>query len=99
MKTVILYGGSARFAGSASFDWASPTVGSIHRFILFLAQSDSVPDHDAAKREVESFGFSEIDLREGQKIDVESLNDPNMAAFRRHYEGAFTEGSSLVWYP
>ena len=99
MKTVILYPGSARFSGTASFDWASPTIGSAHRFILFLAQSDSEPDYDVAKREVESFGFSEIDLSEGRKIDVESLNDPNMAAFRRHYEGAFTEGSSLVWYP
>lgn len=99
MKTVILYPGSARFAGAASFDWASPTLGSTHRFILFLAQSDSAPDHDLAKREVESFGFSEIDLGGGRKIDVESLNDPSMAAFRRHYEGAFTEGSSLVWYP
>ena len=99
MKTVILYPGLARFAGTASFDWASPTVGSTHRFILFLAQNDSVPDLDAGKREVESFGFSEIDLDEGRKIDVESLNDPKMAVFRQHYEGAFTEGSSLVWYP
>lgn len=99
MKTVILYPGSARFTGAASFDWASPALGSTHRFILFLAQSDSAPDHALGKREVESFGFSEIDLGVGRKIDVESLNDPDMAAFRRHYEGAFTEGSSLVWYP
>jgi hypothetical protein len=94
-----LYPGSARYAGSASIEWASPTVGSTHRFILFLAQSDSIPDQHAAKREVESFGFSEIALGEGREIDVESLNDTNMVAFRRHYEGAFTEGSSLVWYP
>jgi len=99
LKTIILYPGSARFAGTATFDWASPTLGSTHRFILFLAQSDSAPDHDLAKREVESFGFSEIDLGEGRRIDVESLNNPNMAAFRRHYEGAFSEGSSLAWYP
>lgn len=99
MKTVILYPGSARFAGTAHFNWASPTVGSSHRFILFLAQSDGAPNHDVAKREVESFGFSEIDLNEGRQIDVESLNDPKMAVFREPYEGAFTEGSSLVWYP
>ena len=64
---VILYPGLARFAGAARFDWASPTVGSSHRFILFLAQRDSGPDHNAAKREVESFGFSEIALGEGGK--------------------------------
>ena len=99
MKTVILYPGSARFAGAVSFDWASPEVGSTYRFMLFLAQNDSLPNHDTARREVEAFGFSEIELREGRKIDVESLNDPAMAAFRQHYEGAFSEGSSLVWYP
>ena len=99
LKTVMLYPGSARFAGTTSFDWASPTVGSTHRFILFCAQDDSVPDHDLAERELKSLGFSEIDLGEGRKIDVESLNDPKMAAFRRHYDGAFTEGSSIVWYP
>jgi hypothetical protein len=99
LKTVMLYPGSARFAGTTNFDWASPTVGSTHRFILFFAQDDSVPDHDVAERELQSLGFSEIDLGEGRRIDVESLNDPKMAAFRRHYEGAFTEGSSLVWYP
>lgn len=99
MKTVILYPGTGRFSGNASFDWASPTLGSTHRFILFLAQSDSVPDHNAAEREVESYGFAEIQLGEGRKFDVESMNDPSMAAFRSHYEGAFAEKSSLVWYP
>ncbi|MYN07719.1 hypothetical protein [Pseudoduganella aquatica] len=99
MKTVILYPSSALFSGAASFGWTSPTVGSTHRFILFLAQSDGTPDHGAAKREVESFGFSEIGLGEGRNIDVESLNDPNLAALRRYYEGALTDGSALVWYP
>lgn len=92
-------GPSAEYAGTASFDWTSPTLGNMHRFILLLAQSDSVPNHDAAEGEVESFGFFEIALGEGLKIDIESLNGPNMGAFRGHYEGAFTEGSSLVWYP
>lgn len=99
MKTVILYPGSARFSGAASFDWASPGIGSTHRFMLFLTQNNGLLNHDAAEREVASFGFSEIELREGRKIDAESLNDPTMAAFRRHYEGALSEGSSLVWYP
>jgi hypothetical protein len=99
MKNVMLYPGSACFAGAVNFDWASPVIGSTHRLILFLAQDDSAPDHDIAMREVETFGFSEIELDEGRRIDVESLNDPSMAHFRRHYEGAFAEGSSLVWYP
>lgn len=99
MKTVILYPGSARFVGAESFGWASPAIGSTHRFMLFLAQNNGLLNHDAAEREAESFGFSEVELGEGRKIDVESLNDPAMAAFRGHYEGALSEGSSLVWYP
>ena len=97
-KVVVLYGGSGRYTGAA-FEWASPELGGLHKFILFLAQSGREPCQDAAEREVEQFGFSDIELRPGLPIDVESLNDPRMAAFRRHYEGAFAEGSSLVWYP
>lgn len=99
MTTVILYPGSARFSGAASFEWDSPTVGSTHRFILFLAQNDSVANRNVAERELESFGFCDIALGEGREVDVDSLDAPNMAAFRRHYEGAFVEGSSLIWYP
>jgi hypothetical protein len=55
------------YAGTASFDWTSPTLSSTHRFTLFLAQSDSVPNHDAAEDEVESFGFFEIALGERRK--------------------------------
>ncbi|TFW27658.1 hypothetical protein [Massilia horti] len=99
MKNIILYPGSARFTGTAAFEWASPTKGGVHRFILFLAQSDRISRQDMARQEIELFGFSEIELGEGRAIDVESLNDPSMAAFRRHYESAFAEGCSLVWYP
>lgn len=99
MNIVILYLGTARFTGGANFEWASPALGGSHRFILFLVQNDGLPNLELARLEVESFGFSEIDLSEGRQIDVESLNDPKMAVFRRHYEGALREGSSLVWYP
>jgi len=97
-KVVVLYGSSGRFTGAA-FEWASPKLGDRHKFILFLAQSGSEPCQEAAEREVEQFGFSDVELAPGRPIDVESLNDPRMAVFRRHYEGAFAEGSSLVWYP
>jgi len=45
------------------------------------------------------FGFVELDVGRGRPIQVESLNDPSMHAFRRHYEGALDEGCSVVWYP
>jgi hypothetical protein len=61
-EAVPIHPGSARFTGAAKFDWASPTLGSTHRFILFLAQSDSAPDHELAMYEVKSLGFSEIGL-------------------------------------
>lgn len=99
MTTVFLYGGSARFSGVAAFDWACPAVGNSHKFILFLAQANDTADNNLAKAELARYGFSEIALGDGRPIVAESLNAPNMDVFRRHYEGAFTEGSSLVWYP
>jgi hypothetical protein len=99
VKFVYVYGGSGTFTGGGEFEWHSPTLGSRHRFILFVAQDDDSPQQDAALAELIRFGFSEVELVQGKPIAVEALNEPAMEAFRKHYEGAFSEGSSLVWYP
>lgn len=99
MTTVFLYGGSAKFVGAPAFDWAYPVVGDIHKLILFLAQNDNTADTNLALVELNRFGFSEITLGDGRPIVAESLNTPNMEVFRKHYEGALAEGSSVVWYP
>lgn len=99
MKRVYLYGGSGKFAGTGAFEWNSPNIGSTHKLILFLAQDADAPQQEIAARELSNFGFCEIQIGIGKPIDIEALNDPKMQAFQRHYEGAFSEGSSIVWYP
>ncbi len=99
MKIVYLYGGMGAFTGNGEFEWSSPDMGSTHRFILFLAQDVDSPQQEAASAELARFGFSDIELVQGKPIAVEVLNAPALQAFRKHYEGAFSEGSSLVWYP
>ncbi|CAN5153222.1 hypothetical protein BH11PSE11_BH11PSE11_32430 [soil metagenome] len=98
MTTVFIYGGSGRFTGS-QFEWASPEFGSEHKFMLFLSQDRDEPMQEQALAEVRRFGFEDVQLFEGRKILVEALNQSAMAAFRQYYEGAFLDGSSLVWYP
>ena len=99
MTIVYVYGGSGIFEGERQFKWKSPAIGSQHKFMLFLAQEVHENRCDLALAELEQFGFSEIELFEGRPVRVEALNQPEMRAFQKHYEGAFTEGSSLVWYP
>ena len=99
MKTVYLYGGQAKFAGAPGVDWNSPEAGSTHKFILFVAQEEDAPQPEAAKHELARLGFIECQIGAGKPISVESLNEPQMRVFQKHYEGAFSEGSSLVWYP
>lgn len=99
MKWVYLYGGSGKFAGTHAFEWNGPTVGSTHKLILFLAQDANEPRQELAVGELADFGFCEIEIGVGKPIDVEVLNEPQMQAFQRHYEGAILEGSSIVWYP
>ena len=99
MKVVFLYGGSARFAGTSTFEWDGPALDGVHKFILFLAQDSEQPRQTLALQELKMYGFCDIELEEGRPISPESLNDPHMSPFRQHYEGAFAEGSSLVWYP
>ena len=99
MTTVYIYGGTGTYRGNADFDWASPEVGGRHSFMLFIAQEIDPPQETAASVELARFGFGELELMEGRPILAEVLNNPQMQAFQKHYEGAFAEGSSLVWYP
>ena len=81
------------------FEWNSPEVGSTHRFILFIAHGDDEAQEETAIQELEKFGFTELQIGQGKPIAVEALNEPQMQAFQKHYEGALAEGSSIVWYP
>jgi hypothetical protein len=99
MTTIYLYGGTGKYAGTETFEWNSPVVGSTHKFILFLAQEVDEPQDSVARGELTKFGFSEVQIGAGKPIAVEALNDPQMQAFHKHYEGALAEGCSIVWYP
>jgi hypothetical protein len=99
MTTVVLYGGVGKFTGTREYQWVSPEVGDTHKFILFMAQESEMSLEAEAMKEMEKFGFAEIRLGAGKPIHVEVLNQPQMQAFQRHYEGALAEGSSIVWYP
>ena len=99
MTTVYLYGGSGKYSGSAAFEWHSPAIGSTHKFILFIAHEDNQAQQDVALRELQKFGFTQLQIGQGKPIAVEVLNEPQMQAFQKHYEGALADGSSIVWYP
>lgn len=99
MTTVYLYCGSGTFAGTGDFEWHSPAVGSSHKFILFVTQEVDEPQPELALGELERFGFVEVQIGVGKPILVEVLNEPQMQAFQKHYEGALAEGCSIVWYP
>ena len=99
MQCVYVYGGAGVFVAPSDYEWNSPESGHYHRFILFMRQSIDAPLQDAARAELQRFGFTELEMYEGKPLFVEALNDPKMQAFQKHYEGALEEGVSLVWYP
>jgi len=99
MTTVYLYGGIGTFTGGEELQWESPSIGSRHKFILFMAQEFTESKEDDAHLRLKELGFTEMQLNPGKPIAVEALNEPAMQAFQKHYEGALAEGFSLVWYP
>jgi hypothetical protein len=98
MSVIYIYRGSGRFGGGA-FEWNNPPLASKHEFMLFLLQDKDEAMQQAAHAEVDRFGFKQVRLFPGKKIVVEALNDPAMAEFRKNYQDALKDGSSLVWYP
>ncbi|MDB5781778.1 hypothetical protein [Caballeronia mineralivorans] len=99
MKSVYLYIGTGKYAGTGSFEWHSPRVGDTHKFILFAAQDLDERLDSPAIEELKEYGFADIIIGEGKPISVESLNDPQMKVFQSHYEGALADGFALAWYP
>lgn len=99
MTKIYLYGAEATYAGSCDFEWQAPAPGGRHKVILFLAQEEEASHEHKAASELTRFGFVNLQVGAGRPIQVESLNDPRMSAFRSHYEGALADGCSLVWYP
>ena len=99
MSIVYLYSGVGRFTGANGYDWACPGIGTVHKFILFLSQEMALSQQEQAELEMARYGFGELQIGEGKMIVVEALNSPGMQAFQKYYEGALSEGSSVVWYP
>lgn len=58
MSTVYIYGFRGRYSGGGEFDWDSPAIGDVHRFLLFLAQDSDQHDFELAKAEIVRFGVS-----------------------------------------
>jgi hypothetical protein len=99
MTRIYLYGVEATYGGGCDFEWQAPSLGGRHKLILFLAQSDETSREDKAAAELARLGFMDLHIGVGRPLEVESLNDPRMHAFKEHYEGALADGYSLVWYP
>lgn len=99
LTKIYVYGAEATYVGEGDYEWEAPTLGGRHKVILFLAQEEDISREDKATSEFARFGFIELHVGAGRLIEVESLNDPQMHAFKKHYEGALSEGCSLVWYP
>lgn len=99
MPFVYIYAGKGRFGGG-EFQWNCPPLASQHDFMLFLRQDVDMPTRHVALDWIKRFGFLQVKLMgEGRKIVVESMNEPDLASFRKHYDDCLADGASLVWYP
>ena len=100
MTTVVyIYPGAGRFRGG-EYTWASPMPGAKHDFMLFMRQDENAPKQKEALAEIGRFGFTDVRfIAQGREINVEMLNAAELANFRKNYEDALKDGSSLAWYP
>ena len=99
-QTVMLYACKATFVGEGELPYESPPeIGSSHKCILFVRQADNEVDAQKAASLLTQYGWSSVVVTKAAAIQPESLNDPSMQVFQRHYEECLEQGDSLVWYP
>lgn len=99
MTMVGIYGFTGRYSGESEYDWNPPETGATHRCMLFLRQESDEGRFDAAMAECRRFGFDTIENMRYGKLRVEVLNTDLYRGFSGFYEGALTDGSTLVFYP
>src|SRR5947209_7855839 len=98
MTVIYIYPGAGRFRGG-DFQWTSPLPGGKHDFMLFLRQEQDAPQQMVAMDAVTRYGFVDVRfIAQGRGINVEMLNSPELANFRKNYEDALRDGASLAWY-
>jgi hypothetical protein len=84
----------ARFNGETAVRYtAPPEVGSVHRCILFVLESE----RERIAEFLKALGWESLSSA-SRPFDPESLNEPSMQPFRPHYDACLKDGHSLVWY-
>lgn len=96
--TVYIYPARGRFRGG-EYQWNSPLPGAKHEFMLFLRQEDDEPKQKEALTEIGRHGFVDVQfIAQGRVLNVDMLEMPELANFRRNYEDALRDGASIAWY-
>ena len=96
---IFLYGFKGKFTGNSEYDYTFPSVNEVHDCMLFLSQKNDEPAYEIATKENRKFGFTEVEYKYANKLNIEILNTDKYKGFTRFYEEALQEGSSLVYYP
>ena len=99
MTVVMIYGFTGRFCGDSEYTWNHPAMDAVHKCMLFLRQDDESDECDAAVTECRKYGFVDIENMRVGKLQIDALNTDLYRGFAGFYEGALSEGSSLVFYP
>jgi len=100
MTTVVyIYPARGTFRGG-EYTWKSPLPGAKHEFMLFMRQDEDEAKQKEALAEIGKYGFADVKfIAQGREINVEMLNAPELATFRKNYEEALRDGASVAWYP
>ena len=99
MTIVAIYGFTGRYSGASEYDWNHPEVGATHKCMLFLRQQTDSVEYESALAECRRYGFESVENMRYGKLRVEVLNTDLYRGFAGLYEGALSEGSTLVFYP
>lgn len=95
----MVYGFEGTYTGRSEYEWNHPEEGATHKCMLFLKQAVELDDFIGAKEICERYGFGEVkDLRCG-RLQTEALNTDLYRGFAPFYEGALSDGHTILFYP
>jgi hypothetical protein len=93
-QPVLMFMCDAKFTGETVVRYSTPPeVGSVHRCIVFVRESEC----ERLAEFLKQLGWESLSTA-SRPFDPQSLNEPSMEPFRRHYDACLKDGHSLAWY-
>jgi IS30 family transposase len=102
MRYPFIYGFVGKYTARSQYQFCDkensrPIVSATHQCLLFIDQTSNTRDIENAEIEGRKYGFSNITVLSGAKLDINFMATDDGRYFSECYQAALDQGSALMF--